>query len=56
VADGKGKLMQIFGISATPMAVRISADGMIQSYGEPMRGEDINALIAETATTEEAMS
>lgn len=56
VADENGELMQVFGISATPMAVRISAHGVIESYGEPVRGEDLEELLAGVARTEEPIT
>jgi peroxiredoxin len=46
VVDANGELKLQFGISGTPMAVRISATGTIESYGEPVRGEDLEALLA----------
>ena len=46
VVDADGELKLQFGISGTPMAVRISATGVIESYGEPVRGEDLEELLA----------
>ena len=53
VADEDGELRQLFAISGTPMAVRISAHGVIESYGEPARGEELERLLAEEAGTQE---
>jgi peroxiredoxin len=47
VADEDGELRRLFAISATPRAVRVSAHGVIESYGEPARGEELERLIAE---------
>lgn len=56
VADEDGELMRLFGISGTPMAVRISAHGVIESYGEPARGEDLEELLAGSPRTQEPTS
>lgn len=53
VADEDGELMRLFGISGTPIAVRISAHGVIESYGEPARGEELERLLGEDADTQE---
>lgn len=53
VADTGGDLMKRLGVSGTPMAVRISAQGLIESYGEPARGEDLEELLAGHQHTEE---
>jgi hypothetical protein len=47
VADEDGELNGLFAVSGTPLAVRISANGVIESYGEPARGEEFERLIAE---------
>lgn len=46
VVDHSGELKLQFGISGTPMAVRISPTGIIESYGEPVRGEELEQLLA----------
>lgn len=51
VVDEDGEVMKRFGISGTPTAVRISADSVIESHGSPMRGEDLERLLAEFSST-----
>jgi hypothetical protein len=46
VADTNGELKRLFGVTGTPMAVRVSADGVIESYGEPAR-EELEQLLTE---------
>jgi peroxiredoxin len=47
IADDDLKLSRLFGVRVTPTAVLIDADGRIQSYGHPMRGDELVALMAE---------
>lgn len=54
VPDEDGELMRLFGVSGTPIAVRINADGVIESYGEPVRGEDLEEFFAHSGPAEEA--
>lgn len=54
VADASGELKRIFGVIGTPMAVRISAEGVIESYGEPAREELEQLLTASGATGQES--
>jgi hypothetical protein len=51
VADANGELKRLFGVSGTPMAVRITAEGVIDSYGEPAR-EELEQLLATSRATE----
>jgi peroxiredoxin len=53
VADEDGEIKSLFAINGTPMAVRISAHGVIESHGEPARGEELEQLLAEEAGTQE---
>ncbi len=54
VADVDGELMRLFGVSGTPMAVRIDEHGVIESYGEPARGEELARLLADDAGSGES--
>lgn len=53
VPDEDAELTRIFGVSATPTAVRISAAGVIESYGEPVRADDLAKLVAASALSPE---
>lgn len=46
IADEDDVLKRLFEISGTPSAVRISAQGVIESHGEPARGELFEELAA----------
>jgi hypothetical protein len=47
--DADGELRLKFGVTGTPMAVRIGTTGVIQSYGEPVRGEELAEMLASSA-------
>lgn len=50
VADEDDELLRLFEISGSPSAVRISAEGVIESHGEPARGELFEELAARAAS------
>jgi peroxiredoxin len=54
IADEDGRLKRMFGVTSTPMAVRVDADGFIQSYGSPVRGEEFEHLAAGHAAHDES--
>jgi peroxiredoxin len=45
VADRDGVVKRLFGVSSTPMAVRIGVDGRIESHGSPVRGDGFAELV-----------
>ena len=56
IADEDDELKRLFAISGTPIALRINAYGVIESHGEPARGELWEELVAETVGTQESGS
>lgn len=46
VADGDGKIGQLFGISGVPTAVLIDEANRVLFYGQPQRGEELEDLFA----------
>jgi peroxiredoxin len=48
VVDPDGAISALFGVNGTPTAVIVSDRGMVETYGHPMRGADIEALFAES--------
>jgi len=44
VADEDERISQLFGITIVPTAILIDADNRIQTYGHPMRGEEMEAM------------
>lgn len=44
LADKDDRISRLFGVSSNPTAVLIDAQGRIQSYGQPMRGEELEAM------------
>lgn len=50
IVDGEFKISDDYGITATPTAVLISADGRITSTGNPLRGEEFDAVLNSVAT------
>lgn len=53
IPDERAELMTLFGVSGLPTAVRIGADGVIESHGAPARGKELEELLAELTRTEE---
>lgn len=47
IADSDDHISQLFGISGVPTAVLIDASDLIQSYGHPLRGKELEDLLAE---------
>lgn len=54
VADEDDELRRLFEISGSPSAVRISAQGVIESHGEPARGELFEELAARARNADES--
>ncbi|HET8629148.1 MAG TPA: redoxin domain-containing protein [Thermomicrobiales bacterium] len=52
IADEDEEISRLFDISSVPTAVLINAGGRIQSYGNPMRGEDLEALFSQAPAPE----
>lgn len=46
VADADDELKRLFEVTGTPLGVRISAQGVVESHGEPARGELFEELAA----------
>jgi peroxiredoxin len=44
IVDQDRDLMALFGVSSVPTAVLIGEDDRVQSYGEPMRGEELEEM------------
>lgn len=44
VVDDDGGLTELFGVNGTPTAVMINPNGVVASYGHPMRGADLERL------------
>lgn len=40
VADEAGTVTELFGVSRPPTAVRVDAEGIVESYGVPLRGDE----------------
>lgn len=47
IADEGLEISRLFDVRATPTAVLVGADGLIQSYGQPMSAEELRRLIDE---------
>lgn len=43
IADEDLSLSRVFGVSGAPTAVLLDADGLIESYGHPMKPEDLES-------------
>jgi len=54
--DDAYHLSQLLKISAVPTAVLIDADGTVDSYGAPKRGEELERLFRGTVIREEAIA
>lgn len=52
LVDEDHEVSQLFGISSVPAAVLINERNRIQSYGQPMRGGELDELLREAATSE----
>jgi peroxiredoxin len=45
LVDQDREVMALFGVSSLPTAVLIGEDDRVQSYGEPMRGEELEEML-----------
>jgi len=54
VADEDQRISQLFDISAVPMAIIIDEQNLIQSYGQPKRGEELQAMLAQAPISQAA--
>lgn len=52
VADEDERISRLFDIVGVPMAVLVNESNRIQSYGHPMRGEELEAMFEEPPTAE----
>jgi peroxiredoxin len=48
VADEDGELSGLFDVNSPPTAVRVDAEGIVESYGRPVRSDELEALEAES--------
>lgn len=46
IADENAELKRLFGVAGTPVAVRVNARGVIESHGEPARGDELEEFLA----------
>lgn len=53
VPDGAGTLRTLFGVPGLPAAVRIDANGVIESYGRPARGKELEEILAGLLDTDD---
>jgi peroxiredoxin len=47
IVDGEEKVAEVFDVHVTPTAVLVGRNGRIQTYGHPMRGEELEELVTE---------
>jgi peroxiredoxin len=45
IADEDGTLTELFEVWRPPMAVRVRADSIIESYGTPLRGDEVEEAL-----------
>lgn len=53
VVDEDDGISRLLGVTANPMAVLVDAQGRIQSYGQPMRGEELVAMFGDETEAED---
>ncbi|MGH2559553.1 MAG: peroxiredoxin family protein [Thermomicrobiales bacterium] len=54
VADEDERISRLFDITAVPMAVIIDEHNVIQSYGQPKRGEELQEILARASSADAA--
>ena len=52
IADEEEHLSQLFGISLVPTAILINSNNRIQSYGNPVRGEELEQMMKQQEAPE----